>query len=259
MISIIIPIQRNNEIRDKNFELCLESVNNQSYEDNELIVVEQEYNGKAYYDDDFCNQHIVINDKKERGFNLSWCRNVGAKVAHGDIILLMDSDLIISKDYLEKVSQMQDDFASGSNQYKMTSKQNTELYYQYKHTHVFNLDTLRFTGYSKKRNMGYGLILIFKKEFWDRFGGFSENFFNYGYEDREASNRILSLLDKDEDNIERIDSPVYHLHHNGRNMDNNKINRKIYEKLINVDVKKRCELFKKGGGSQPYVVDLEKL
>jgi glycosyltransferase involved in cell wall biosynthesis len=40
-----------------------------------------------------------------RGFNLSWCRNVGAKHARGEKIILMDSDMCFESEYLDQVAK----------------------------------------------------------------------------------------------------------------------------------------------------------
>ncbi len=176
-----------------------------------------------------------------QGYNLAWNRNIGAKDVKGDILIFMDSDLKLEKDYLEKVLKIKDDFASGSNCYIMGNK--------------------KFPGYDKKSGMGYGLILIFKRDFYfNKFGGFIENFFRYGYEDNEAADRIMKLLNKDESQIERIDSSVRHVQHEGRDLYNNKTNKEIYNKLITKDVKKRCELAKNGGNIEsPYIINIDKL
>lgn len=256
MISIVIPIQKNNEIRDRNLRCCLESIIKQTYQNNEIIIVEQW--DKEYYYSWMGEKYIKIKDPKNRGYNLAWGRNCGAKVAEGDIILLMDADLIIPKDYLEKVSQMKSLFASGSNEYVMTDKESTKLYYKRKDLNVFNLNTQRACGYNKRKHMYYGLILIFKKEFWEKFGGFCESFFRYGREDNEAAYRIMQLLGKDEDEIERIDSPVYHLFHQGRDLSNISINKRIQEKLQLQDVNTLCELFKSGGNpKEPMEIDID--
>ncbi len=202
------------------------------------------------------DKYIKIRDSKQRGFNLSWCRNCGAKISSGDVLVFMDCDLVIPPDYFEKVMGSDIVFASGSNEYVMSTKENTELYYSRKSFDVFRLDTFRLSGYNKRKNMAYGLILIFHRDFWFKVGGFYEGFFRYGNEDNEMSYRVMRLLDKEEDEITRIKSPVYHLFHQGRDFSNISINKIIRQKLQSWDVNDLCDMLKVcGNPEKPYVMD----
>ena len=103
-LSVIIPFAGNDPERTRNLEECLEAIFSQNYKNYEVILVEQTLNG-AFYQHDRGGRikHITISDPQNRGFNLSWCRNVGAKEATGDTLILMDSDFVFIMNILTEL------------------------------------------------------------------------------------------------------------------------------------------------------------
>jgi len=89
--------------RDKEVINFLESLKNQSYKNFELIIIDQNQDGKIddivqKYKKDFFINHIKI---KEKG--LSHARNIGIKYVTGDIISFPDDDCEYPKNLLENV------------------------------------------------------------------------------------------------------------------------------------------------------------
>lgn len=102
LISIIIPVFN----VEKYLEECINSVLKQSFQDYEIILVDdgsQDKSGEMcdYYAG-ICEKITVIH-KKNGG--LSDARNVGVKAAKGEYILFLDSDDYIASESLEEVAQ----------------------------------------------------------------------------------------------------------------------------------------------------------
>ncbi len=95
MISIIIPTFN----EEKYIGQTLDSATNQDYKEYEIIVVDNcstdktaEISGKYTK-----NVHIIKS-------NVAQARNIGAKKANGEILLFLDADTIINKNFLKEVA-----------------------------------------------------------------------------------------------------------------------------------------------------------
>ena len=101
MISVIVPIYN----VEKYITKCLESIVNQSYKDFELLLVNDGSTDNSvsvirnYLVDKQVNWKII--DKKNGG--QSSARNIGLKNAIGDYIVFIDSDDVISCDFLDEL------------------------------------------------------------------------------------------------------------------------------------------------------------
>ena len=95
--SIIIPVYNVEDYIEK----CLDSVFNQTYENFEVIVVND---GTTDNSMDIVKRYDakVINQKNQ---GLSAARNRGVKESSGDYIIFLDSDDYIDKDLLQKISE----------------------------------------------------------------------------------------------------------------------------------------------------------
>lgn len=98
--SIIVPVYN----VEKYIKRCLDSIFNQSYQDFEVIVVN---------DGTQDNSMQIVNNYNVKILNqvnsgLSVARNNGVRVAQGEYILFVDSDDYIEKDLLLEVSKMLD-------------------------------------------------------------------------------------------------------------------------------------------------------
>lgn len=96
-VSVVIPTYN----EEKNIEMCLESLNNQTLPRNEyeIIVVDGYSNdrtrklAKKYAD------KVIL--QKSNG--VGGARNDGAKIAEGDIIATTDADIVVTRDWLETI------------------------------------------------------------------------------------------------------------------------------------------------------------
>ena len=102
MISVIVPVYN----VEKYLEECLDSIQNQTYTDIEVILVNDgstdnsEVICEKYCEQD--NRFKLINQKNQ---GQSGARNVGVEASTGEFIAFVDSDDIIKRNYLEKLMQ----------------------------------------------------------------------------------------------------------------------------------------------------------
>lgn len=134
MISVIVPVYN----VEKYLEECLDSIQNQTYTDIEVILVNDgstdnsEVICEKYCEQD--NRFKLINQENQ---GQSVARNVGVAASTGEFIAFVDSDDIIKINYLEKLIQyMTEDIdivesnftVSKKNFFTETSKESTILF-----------------------------------------------------------------------------------------------------------------------------------
>lgn len=100
-VSVIIPVYN----VEKYLSKCLDSVLNQTYENVEIIIVEDcslDDSRKIVmeYQKNYPNIKVILNPDN-RG--LSYCRNRGLDEATGELVAFVDSDDIIDKNFLEDI------------------------------------------------------------------------------------------------------------------------------------------------------------
>lgn len=99
-VSVVVPVYK----VEKYIKECIDSILSQSYQNYELILVDDgspDCCGQICDDYASRNNQIKVIHKKNGG--LSDARNAGIKIASGEYITFIDSDDAISKDYLEKL------------------------------------------------------------------------------------------------------------------------------------------------------------
>lgn len=100
-ISVIVPVYNVEDLLSK----CLDSLVNQTFEDYEVIVVNDgSPDNSQKIIDDYYNKYpnIIRPFKKENG-GLSSARNYGLKYANGEYVLYVDSDDFVSNNILDKM------------------------------------------------------------------------------------------------------------------------------------------------------------
>lgn len=234
-LSIVVATGGNDFYRNRNFDECLKCISEQSFKDFEIIVVEQSLDGKYYKNGNPQYKHIGIRDPQNRGFNLSWCRNVGARESQGEILVLMDSDFVFERDYFKTISEFRGEFAAGAENYYWCNMEDPTQNW------IYNRDFNHFRSIgngpkdpvfkfrSMSRGCGYGAILVYNRDwYWEVFGGYNENFFRYGWEDKAAAETIKYLLKKNDETIDRIGYECAHLNHRSKDVKNMNINEKLF-------------------------------
>ena len=108
LITVIIPVYNG----EKYLSECLDSVLKQTYQNLEIIVVNDGStdNTKSIVED--CSRRdgrvLLLNSEESRG--VSEARNYGIKNTKGNYICFIDSDDVVKSDYIEKLfSEMDDD------------------------------------------------------------------------------------------------------------------------------------------------------
>lgn len=95
MVSIIIPTLN----EEKFLPRLLESINNQDYQDYEIIVSDGGSSDGTRQIAESSNC-IFIEDKEHH--HPSWQRNNGARISKGEILLFLDADSVLQPGFLEK-------------------------------------------------------------------------------------------------------------------------------------------------------------
>lgn len=106
MISIIVPIYN----AEKYLDECLNSIINQDYKDFEVLCVNDGSKDKSL---DICKRYAA-QDKRFRLLNqenggVSSARNLALSIAKGDFVCFVDSDDVISTDYLSTLLKLSED------------------------------------------------------------------------------------------------------------------------------------------------------
>lgn len=100
-ISVIVPVYNVEDLLSK----CLDSLVNQTFDDYEVIVVNDGSpdNSQKIIDEYYKKYPNIIKPLKKENGGLSSARNYGLKYANGEYILYVDSDDFVSNDMLEKM------------------------------------------------------------------------------------------------------------------------------------------------------------
>lgn len=102
LVSVVIPTHN----EEDDIKACLDSVLNQTYNKIEIIVVDDGSNDRTkeiIKDYEKKTGKIGLFEQKQKGPGEA--RNLGAKKARGEILVLIDADMVLFPDYVEKVIQ----------------------------------------------------------------------------------------------------------------------------------------------------------
>ncbi|GEM_PF-6670741 len=177
-VSLILPLYNSEIFIDE----CLEAVESQTFKDFELIII----------DDCSKDKTLEILDKKgykyhkhttNQGFTKTV--NEGLKMAKGEYIVLADHDLILEKDYLAKLLEVNRDIVSSRlYYYKQKDKiraLNIKINLLTGKTAVLGRDEIdkgQFSNLGKLDSMGAACLLV-KKTVYDKIGLFDEGFLHF--------------------------------------------------------------------------------
>jgi len=216
MLSIIIPIGGYDikNRKKRNLLETLDCIETQKYEDYEIILVEETYGGQLYDDLDV-DKYISV--ENESGYmNISWTRNIGANASIGDKLLHIDADIIFDEEYFDKVMSFDKKaFAAWSKCYRLNEDGFDEwILGGFKNIDLKNVFHREHSVIIPKIDHTAGFSNCFDREFYfNKFGGYNENFFGWGGDDNDAVLRYTTLLGK-----YHIlpNTTIYHLPHGGR-------------------------------------------
>lgn len=97
LVSVIIPAYN----EEKYLPLLLQALDNQTYQNIEVIVVDNESTDDTVRVAEDYGAKVIVNKE----YNLSKSRNMGAKEAKGEILVFIDADSIPQHEVIEKVSK----------------------------------------------------------------------------------------------------------------------------------------------------------
>lgn len=186
LVSIIVPVYN----REKIIETCIASLQNQSYEHLEIIIVND---GSSDHTFDVCTK-LCVKDSRIRliqkaNGGVSSARNLGIKEAHGEYIMFLDSDDVYEKDTVKKMVEYADEDTLCICGFLEVMKNNKSKVYVYDNKpvtvyqsdHYFDLDRKRLFYsvcnklYSRKKIIDHHL-------FYDEEVHYTEDFiFNLNY------------------------------------------------------------------------------
>lgn len=101
-VSIIIPMLN----VEKTIKLCLDSIKKNSYKNYEIILVDNgSIDNTINYAKDCIKKHKNIKLIKTSKKGSGYARNNGAKHAKENILIFLDSDCIVKKDWLKRINE----------------------------------------------------------------------------------------------------------------------------------------------------------
>ena len=181
MISIIIP----NYNSEKTISICLTAIFYSSYRYWEIIVVDDCSNDNSIK---IIEQFPIKLIRHSINLKPSACRNNGANIAKGEILLFIDSDVEIYPDTLLKIAEN----FKNKDIVALTGTSNREVTYPNLCSIHFNR-RINFNYQFLPDNVDiiYGALCAIKKDVFQQVFGFNEQL--YGVEDSDIGYRISKL------------------------------------------------------------------
>jgi len=174
ILSIIIPTYN----EEKYLPVLLESIKKQSFDDYEIIVADANSTDKTREIAESYGCIVVDGGLPAKG------RNNGAKIAKGEYLLFLDSDLMLTDEYLRNVIyefQMERLGIAITQMLPMSNKVEDKLFHDFANYFMISVEKIKPHGAGC-----YGIIA--RKELHDACGGFDEEL-NFG-EDTDYIERL---------------------------------------------------------------------
>jgi glycosyltransferase involved in cell wall biosynthesis len=194
MLSVIVHIGGNLAQRKVNILECFRSLMIQDYHEYELVIVEQSLAGELYWHDISAflfpaRKYQAIYGSEYCG---SWARNVGAKVATGDLLLFLDADTLFKYTYLSTVMslfQPEDGYAVG---YRLCHRLNEEGKEAYLRGVLYECipDSMIMYSFVPDRRKSCGASLVITRKLFDLIGGYNEGI--HFKEDKDIIVRLMN-------------------------------------------------------------------
>lgn len=212
--SIVIPVYKR-KVLLKN---TLEALNHLQYfgkYDYEVIVVDDDSNDDTYSYIKGANKNYELKYHYFKKNKRSYCapaKNFGWKKASGDIIIFIDSDIIVKQTYLSEIERYYNAdkdlmiigtriFLPGSVPLKTiqdksffkeySSMAKKPEFFELRHTifsdHSYNSSAMKYPWLE-----AFGCNMVVPKQWLQKIGGFDENFENWGLEDIELAYNLFS-------------------------------------------------------------------
>lgn len=183
---------------------CLESLENQDYNDKEIVVVDDASTDGTL---NFLNQYqsltnmemIVISNKKNLG--VAGARNVGIHHANGEIIAFTDADCVVDRSWIPKLVQGYGNKGVAAVGGSISDGRITNIWQLVRKGHDFVAHTEGYVPFIKGCNMSFGSEVLKKHMFNDEI--------KYGYEEFLLCDY---LIDSGHNIFYRPQAVVHHKH-----------------------------------------------
>lgn len=181
-ISVIIPFHNSEDTLNK----CLTEVYNSNYKNFEVIAVADNCTDNSIaIAERFSCTLLTLNANSAAA-----TRNLGASKAKGDILLFLDSDVIINNKSLFLINEF---YMKNENVHLMQGT------YSYKHNYKYASSQFMMSHYAyyvfpENKKETKTLVTNFfciKKDIFNEFNGFDENFYSSNSEDEELGYRLI--------------------------------------------------------------------
>jgi glycosyltransferase involved in cell wall biosynthesis len=204
-VSVVIPVNNS----EKTIARTIESVLNQTYEDFEIILVDDfsQDNSIEILEKYSKNKKIKL-IKNKKNFGPAKTRNIGINKSKGEIIFFTDSDCYVPKNWIEKIlEEYQEEKVAGVGGF-LKPKENTWVakFELLQNKFLLGIKNKKITGGSKTP-MGYTNNVSYRKKILNEVEGFDESFPSPAGEDIDLKKRIC----KKGYRVVYIPLPVIHL------------------------------------------------
>lgn len=217
--SIIIPYQHSEE-RLPLLYACLKSL--VKYSNNQFEICIHEVGEKKHLD--LPERYKYLFTKYSGVFHRAWAINRGVKeLSTSDMLILMDGDLVVTRDWTSKVLQCKE-VSIGWSRLHLLNKNGTR---QYLNTEHINTDKIEKT---KSPSMGgaAGAVAVVPRETFYESKGIPEDFIgSWGGEDNIFWSKLVTLGHR----MNILDCDIYHLHHSPSTPRVKEIQRKFFPML----------------------------
>lgn len=193
----------------------------------------------ARLSDQFPDSTIYCSDKPVERFNVAGARNRGCLEAIEDgcdVLLVIDADMMIEKDAVERAIEKAKRMVSVCLPYTLLNRMSSEL-----STSVIN-DEVSFEG---TRGVGHvvqgqiGGAYVMESSTFLRLNGWDERFVGWGFEDDAFAAAHLAILGKA---LDRVQGYAVTFDHEDRDQENLEDNRQRYYGYLNKTRKQMVEL-----------------
>lgn len=201
LVSVIIPVKNGRNMLDA----CLRSVQNSSYKNLEIIVVDDHSTDNSI---EIARKYRCRVIEAKDGCGANYARNFGAKNALGDIFVFLDSDIVVDKNTIQNIVEtLATDETDAVVGVYSAQHRNENIVSQYKNLWI------RFSYLKSPPAIDwlFGAVSGIKREAFEKIGGFNvELLAHKGHDDIELGKRFAQA------NLNialNVDVEVEHLKH----------------------------------------------
>jgi len=166
-LSIVIP----SYCAEKYLRSCLESVDQQSDTETEVIIVDCSPNNNVA---DICADFSFVKFIKEsQRFNPGEGRNIGAKASSGEYLIFIDADVVLEENALNNIRKhAETGYKIFGAALELNTTSNDDFAAHVEH-YYFNHESQSSRQITKRRNLSSAFMIV-EKELFLKFNGFSD-------------------------------------------------------------------------------------